>query len=273
MKTELAVIEEKIDRESVIERCGIYYFSNFIRLAKGNLDHAITLYHFDKELRQFLLNQIIDFEIHMKKELLESIYQEDINFRWDDPKYYTSHFLYKKNDITNFDLMVKEVKGRMAKMNYSNDQDNENERMFYANSYGVFLRIYKNLLNRYRMQFINKIYITSQSFASRSNHLQCYLEGILRLRNRCAHGNHILSYKMIYQIKFLTFDYFDDQSRLFNKFERIIYFLYQKSTSSKEFKGILIELFDKYEEVLPYCVESRIFRKNIKERVNIFFEK
>lgn len=147
-----------------------YYFLNFIRMTNGNVKEAIQLYYFDRDIRMIILKQVSNFELQMKKKLLDSIYKIDNQYIWYKKNYYTKHFTYSIGKKSYFDKMKTDVCCRMNTMNYTDDHFLENEIMFYATSYGIFLRIYNNILNEYRYDFVNQIYFhnINKSFIKRS---------------------------------------------------------------------------------------------------------
>ena len=141
--------------------------------------------------------------------------------------------------------------------------------MFYATSYGVFLRIYNNILNKYRYNFVNEIYFneTNQTFTKRCELLKKYFEAIQQIRNRAAHSNHFINRKMTDKLSKIYLDCFDENCKKYNKFERTLYFLYIKSENSEQYKKDIIKCLKKYQKYLSYCIQKDIFRPNIIDRI------
>jgi len=275
----IEIITSKIDLTSgqkgavtrfVNHNCSYYYFLNFILMTNGNVKDAIKLYHFDMELRNIILKQMLNFELQMKKKLLVEIYKIDSTYEWDNQNFYIPHFNFKRHDISNFDKMVRDSQKRIRNMNYSNSGRNKNEKMFYATSFGTFLCIYNNLLDIYRKGFLDNVYPSSlfnSSQDSRFNNLKNYLEAIQFTRNRCAHSNHIINKRFTNKISRIFLDNFDNECKKFNKFERTLYFLYKKTDCSEEYKKDILKCLNKYKNCLDYCIQRNIFKPAIMDRI------
>lgn len=255
----------------VNKNCSYYYFLHFVRMANGNVKDAIMLYHFDNELRNLILKQVLDFELQIKKKLLDSILDCDSTYRWDNPKYYEVNYsiVSRGKKFSHFENMVTSANKRVKSMHYSHSNVAQNDRMFYATSYGNFLSIYNNLLSCLKIEFVNQMYIQENiSLKKRMICLGKYFEGIQQIRNRCAHSNHILSKKLTNILNKMYIDNFDTYCKKYNKFERILYFMYKKSENSEKYKEELVKCLKKYNNVMPLCIKKKIFRPNFVKRVS-----
>lgn len=269
-KIELTSGQKSAITRFVNNNCSYYYFLNFILMTNGNVKDAIKLYHLDIELRNIILKQMLNFELQMKKKLLVEIYKVDSSYEWDNQDFYIPHFNFQRQGISNFSKMVRDSQKRIRNMNYSNSGRNKNEKMLYATSFGTFLCIYNNLLDIYREDFLNDIYPSSlhnPSLRSRLNNLKNYFEAIQFTRNRCAHSNHIINKRFTNKISHIFLDNFDDECKKFNKFERTLYFLYMKTDCSEEYKKDIIKCLNKYKDCLGYCIQKKIFKPIIIDRI------
>lgn len=128
----------------------------------------------------------------------------------------------------------------MKKMGFSNSGP-ENNRAFYSSTYGCFIKIYQNLLYKYKSTFINKyLHLSSNP----ENELCKYFQCIRIIRNRCCHSNHIVSIKLKNNLSNTTL--FDTCSLNLDNIEKCVLFIYRNLDNKNGLINELLNVLKKY---------------------------
>ena len=242
----------------VDKNCSHYYFLNYIRLTNGNVSDAISLYHFDEDLRKVVLKYILRLEVQMKKDLIDSVVlnQGDTCF-WNVPSYYNHSYttIKKGYNISLFDVMVGDINYLKSKKKFSLIGP-EDERSFYCCSFGKFIEIYKNLRFSHKSAFNNKYYGTSNNSTAI---IYDYLNSIRCIRNRCCHSNHIVSFKMINELGVRTLQVIGTHTNI-SEFEKCLYFINKNLENKTGMREELLLVLDEYEKT--WCKYKQLVNKN-----------
>lgn len=119
----------------------------------------------------------------------------------------------------------------------------------YSISFGCFKTLFRYIDIQYKQSFIDKYtsHLNNHSF----NVLYSYFDCIRIIRNRCAHGNHIITLKLKNDLnchrKLVTNKLISPlPNEYVSVFEAVLLFIIKQSNCGKEFKQKLAELFKKY---------------------------
>ena len=119
----------------------------------------------------------------------------------------------------------------------------------YVMSFGTFVSVFKNINPAYKRGFIKKYtkYVPQQDFDTLHKYLLC----MRALRNRCAHGTHIVSNTFVNQLH--QYSMLKEEGRVkpgmekMSVFELTLYFLLKNLNCGSEFKKDLQKLLLKNE--------------------------
>ena len=245
----------------VNNNCSYYYFLNFIRITNGNVKDAISLYHFDEDLREVILKFILRFEVQMKKDFINCV--EKTNGQssfWDNPYLYNSSFTRMPHGrLSKFGENKRRIQKQINKMNFSSSGP-INDRALYCSSFGCFIKIVDNIKQQYKNDFNDK-YVGYINDSSRELHK--YLNCIRITRNRCCHSNHIVSKKFRYDIS-TNINLYRFSSLPLTNFEKILYFIYKNLDNKKGFKEEILKVLTKYSAVwLKYAGDHLLTNNTI----------
>ena len=250
----------------VDKNCSHYYFLNYIRITNGNVSDAISLYHFDEDLRKVVLKYILRLEVQMKKDLIDSVIlnQGDTCF-WNVPSYYNPSYTTVKKGYASslFDIMVRDINYLKSKKNFSLIGP-EDERCFYCCSFGKFIEIYKNLHFSHKSIFNYKYYGISSNSTSV---IYDYLNSIRSIRNRCCHSNHIVSFKMINELGVRTLPIIGAYKKM-SEFEKCLCFINNSLDNKTGMREELLFILDKYEKT--WCKYKQLINKNTYNIISSF---
>ena len=231
-------------------RCSQYYFLDYLKCC-NNVTDAIKLYEFDDEIRCVLFQHLIRFEIQIKSEFIACVKDstKDASF-WKHKRYFIEEAIVKnkKGSLSKYAILKKTIQRNIDKTKF-NTIGPLNNVALYTSSFGTFETLYKLLKLEYKYSFIDK-YTSCYSCHSYKT-LCAYLEGIRRVRNRCAHGTHIITTKLVNDLndirsKLLPFS----TNQKYTSLESIIKYIIYYSKTGNEFKKELISLCSKYECIL-----------------------
>lgn len=236
-------------------KCSQYYFLDYMRCANGDVDDAIEFYLLDDKLRSLLTQYLIRFEIQIKTDFVQKVQDSTHSSSfWKHRKYYIEEARHpgKKGNISNFTRMKRHIESNMNRMAFSTIGP-INYAAMYSSSFGTFQELFKFIDLPYKDSFI-QIY-TSHLKVHSYKILNTYLESIRRIRNRCAHGNHIISLKMVNDLNSLRSTMFNCDATPNSNFhltvmEATIIFIIKQLNCGEEFKNRLISLLSKYEDIL-----------------------
>lgn len=253
-------------RSRISGKCSEYYFLDFLRATNGNCADAYRLFIFDERLRCLLLKYVLRFEIQIKNSFVENVAETtgDIYF-WKKREY----FIFKsENEFTKFREKIEESFKNLETSSASANS----YAATYVMSFGTFVSFFKNINPMYKRKFIEEYtkYLPNHGFDVLHKYLLC----MRALRNRCAHGTHIVSNSFVNQLaqfsKLQNKDYVQNGMELMSIFELTLYFLIKSLNCGKEFseelKSLLLKnvnLYTKYggkQSVNPMII-YRLFRK------------
>lgn len=256
----LTALKSKID-----DKCSEYYFLDFLKTAKGNIDDAYHLFIFDERLRCLLLKYILRFEIQIKNSFVEYVTRStgDICF-WNKEKF----FIYKTHE--EFERLISKIKESFKNLGRTPNSANSYAAT-YVMSFGTFVSVFKNINPSFKREFIKKYtdYLPLQDFDVLHKYLLC----MRALRNRCAHGTHIVSNTLVNQLKQYSMlqnkENINPGMESFSVFELTLYFLILnlncKAEFIKDLKKLLLKnkgLYSKYggrQSINPF-ITQKIFK-------------
>lgn len=248
------------------DKCSEYYFLDFLKATKGNTSDAYRLFIFDERLRCLLLKYVLRFEIQIKNSFVEHVVKEtgDVHF-WKNPKYY----IYKSDK--EFERLKEKIDEAFKNLATSSQSANSYAAT-YVMSFGTFVSVFKNINPLYKREFVKEYtkYLPVHDF----NILHKYLLCMRALRNRCAHGTHIVSNSFVNQLKQFS-SLKDDECikpgmEIMSVFELTLYFLMNTLNCRTEFerdlKGLLMlneRLYSKYggKQSINPTIIKKIFTK------------
>ena len=230
-------------------KCSEYYFIDYMRCSNGNVDDAINFYLFDDGLRFLLIKYIIRFEIQAKADFV-NIIEEITNCSsfWKRKEYYLPDTLHVRagGRHSKFYLLKEKIESNLNRKHFSS-LGSINHTALYVSSFGTFQELFKYIDQKYKFEFIENY--THNLNLNDYHTLNAFLEGIRIVRNRCAHGNHIISRKMSSELKKLKTtircQIFKDIKSPITPLEGIILYLLEELESSKEFKSDIKCLIEK----------------------------
>lgn len=249
-KAELAKINSYISN-----KCSEYYFLGFLRCSNGNVNDALGFFFLDERLRALLTQYLMRFEIQIKSDFAKMVEKESKSKQfWKVSKYYTptararrpgkkTIFCVTKNNVqSNIDKMSPVTAGPL---NYV---------AMYSISFGCFETVYRYIDTSYEQSFIDKYtsHLPVHSYGLLLNYLEC----IRVLRNRCAHGNHIITKKFADQLLKIGANNIVNPSNAplsgvyLTYFETVLYFLIKQLSCGNEFRRELKKLIKDFSTLL-----------------------
>lgn len=227
--------------KNINDKCSEYYFLDFLKATNGNIDDAYKLFIFDEKLRCLLLKYVLRFEIQIKNSFVDYVSKatNDDSF-WNNSQYY---IFKKQQDFINLKSKIEES---FKNLNTTHTSANSYAAT-YVMSFGTFVTVFKNINPMYKRKFIKEYtkYLPVQDFDILHKYLLC----MRALRNRCAHGTHIISNSFVNQLK--QFSSLKNSHCIkpgmekFSVFELTLYFLLKTLHCKKEFAKELKKLLDK----------------------------
>ena len=229
----------------IADKCSDYYFLDFLKTTNGNIDDAFQLFVFDEKLRTLLFKYVIRFEIQIKNDFVQMVTKKtkDNSF-WNNSSYY----IYKKQK--DFDQLIDKINDAFKNLNVA-PANASSYTAAYVMSFGTFVSFYKNINPMYKRDFIKKYtkYLPKHDFELLHKYLLC----MRSLRNRCAHGTHIVSISFVNQLSQYSLlqkhENLNPEMQSFSIFELTIYFLIKSLHCGKEFERDLKNLLSKYKKV------------------------
>lgn len=239
--------EKQIKRiqEKIGDKCNAYYFLEFLKTTDCNIDDAYRLYKFDEELRSTLLKYVLRFEIQIKSEFFSSLNKvtNDDNF-WQKKE----NYIFK--DDESYNQLIKKTIESFQNLNLTYGKDSSYA-VAYVISFGTFVTMFKKMNPKLKKEFVHK-YTRRLKKKDDFSLLYKYLLCIRALRNRCAHGTHIVSIAFVNQLNqfsAITKDaYTDNKFEHYTVLELTLKYLMEMIYCKEEFKTKVIRLLEKYEE-------------------------
>lgn len=234
-------------------KCSEYYFLDYLRCTNGNIDDAIEFYLLDDKLRSLFVQYLIRFEIQIKTDFVQMVQDSTHSSSfWNKRKFYLPDARHPRvrGRASKFYLMKKKIASNMARLSF-NTMGPANYAAMYSSSFGTFQELFKLIDTPYKILFLNKY--TSNMKRHDFQALNVFLEAIRRIRNRCAHGNHIITLKMVNDLNNLrsatTRNLLNANYHL-TVMEAVIIFLIGQLNCGIEFKQRLISIISKHSELL-----------------------
>lgn len=235
-------------------KCSEYYFIDYLRTTNGNIDDAIEFYLLDDKLRTIFTQYLIRFEIQLKTDFVDSLQQETHSGSfWSKKIFYIEEARYRGNNgkISKYLLIKRKIESNIARLSFKT-KGPSNYVAMYSSSFGTFQELFKLIDLKYKQPFINK-YTSHLNFHDYKD-LNAYFEAIRRIRNRCAHGNHIITIKMVNDLNGLRSQIFKQGKNLypchFTVMEAVIFFMINQLNCGIEFKNKIEKLLVLHKELL-----------------------
>lgn len=235
----------------ISKKCSEYYFLGFLRCSNGNVDDAINFFYLDEKLRSLLAQYLMRLEIQLKSDFARMVEKSTRSKQfWKVRKYYEPNARAKRpGKRSKYYLTKKKIEEGINRMSPSTIGP-LNYVAMYSISFGAFKTLYQQIDSSYEQSFIDKY--TSHLSAHTYNLLLNYLESIRTLRNRCAHGTHIITKKFAQELSINGGSYIVNASRTplpgqyVSYFEAVLLFLIKQLNCGIEFKKKLKALLNHY---------------------------
>ena len=263
---------DKINRV-ISTKCSEYYFLDFLRTTNGNVNDAIKFFYLDEKLRTILVQYLMRFEIQVKSDFAKMVEHETRSKQfWKVNKYYLPEARAKRpGKRSNYYLTKRNIESSIARMSFKTIGP-LNYVAMYSISFGCFKTLFRYIDIQYKQSFIDKYtsHLNSQTF----NLLYSYFDCIRILRNRCAHGNHVITLKFKNDLNNYR-NIVSNQKvsplpgQYISVFEAIILFLIKQLNCGDEFRENLNKLFKKnnYSELLSTYVGKHSLSINILDKI------
>ena len=249
--------------QMISDKCSEYYFLDFLKATNGNIKDAYGLFIFDEKLRCLLFKYVLRFEIQIKSDFIECVSKatKDDSF-WNKPEYY---IFKKESDFDNFKDKIEEA---FKNLNTSPMLANSYAAA-YVMSFGTFITMFKNINPMYKRKFIASYtkYLPSHEFGVLHKYLLC----MRALRNRCAHGTHIVSNSFVNQLsQFSSLKNPTDINvgmECFSVFELTLYFLIKSLHCRLEFVKELKKMLTSYKNLYSKYGGKQSINPTIIEKI------
>lgn len=232
-------------------KCSQYYFLDYMRTTNGNVDDAIELYLLDDRLRSLLTQYLIRFEIQLKTDFVDCVQASTrCTSFWSKRKYYLSEARNpgKNGKPSIFFKIKKHILSNISRMRFVS-MGPSNYAMMYSSSFGTFQELFKLIDRPYKAPFIVRYTLNLSHNDFRT--LNAFLEAIRRVRNRCAHGNHVVTLKMVNELNSLRQTLtrpmlFPGNRYHFTVMEAMLFFVTNELNCGNEFRSKLNALVTKH---------------------------
>lgn len=237
----------------IVHKCSPFYFSEFLRTTSCNVSDAEELFKFDERLRSVLIQYLLRFEIQIKNDFVQAVEKttESTSF-WNDPSFYLPNFLVPRfaGGKSDFDYVKSKVEESLSNLNMSSLEASDYA-AFYAISFGTFIRVFKEISPVYKRDFIASYtrYLPVHDFQTMHSYLLC----VRAIRNRCAHGNHLVSINLVNQLN--QYSLIKQANRVANptiscsEFELTLLFVFHNLFCFRELIRDLRKVLLRYEEI------------------------
>lgn len=248
---------KKADYEKAISfidgKCSQYYFLDYMRSTGGNVDDAIEFYLLDDKLRCLLTQYLIRFEIQIKTDFVSSVQSlTHCSSFWKKRKYYLPDARKKrtKGRTSKYYLVRKKIKNNISRLSFAT-MGPSNYVAMYSSSFGTAQELFKLIDAPYKITFIQKY----TSCLERHDYyvLNSFLEAIRRIRNRCAHGNHVITLKMVNDLNNLrgTINKTSLKCEIhLTVMEAVLLYLCKELNCGKGFQQRIVSILNKHSELL-----------------------
>ncbi len=253
-------------------KCSEYYFIDYLRCTNGNALDSIEFYKFDEDLRAILTNFIIRFEIQLKTDFVKKLYvTTNSEHFFKDKSFYLKSALSRNNKFSEstFEFIVAKIENEYKRYKFKTPGPLNYVALSFC-SFGSFQSLFKFINISYKKEFINMY--TRNLPRHDFKILNMYISAIRMIRNRCAHGNHVVTLKMKNQLEKLSFItktenlYIDLKIKVF---EAVLIFLLNHLECSNEYEERMSKLINKYKKLITKYYGFHVFSYNIFKIFNI----
>ncbi len=252
-------------------KCSEYRFIDFMRCSKGNVKDAIEFFKFDDALRALLIQYLIRFEIQVKTDFVREVEAATgSNSFWDNPLYYfkSSTTPYYHDGKSKFDKIKDDIIKNINRYAFNTPGPSDYRALMFS-SFGSFHNLFKNIDLPYKKKFIDKY--TLKLPVHNYYVLNGYFSAIQAIRNRCAHGNHIVTIKLKNQLNAhisLIHKTNSPKPKInISVFDAVLIFLINVLNCGGEFKGKLKKIITKYNGILSRYPGNYVFSINIINKI------
>ena len=262
-----SLTEESIQKihSKIGDKCNDFYFAEFLKATKGNIDDAYRLFKFDEELRSLLLKYVLRFEIQIKSDFMTCLIKStgDEHF-WKNE----DNYIFGSHD--GFERLMQKIHDAFANLNVS-PTHKDSYAVAYVISFGTFVSLFKYLKPDLKKSFIKK-YTKKMYKKNDFQLLNKYLLCIRALRNRCAHGTHIVSNSFVNQLNQFSFIKNAENAgpgfEYYSVLELTLKYLIDMIYCTTEFKDKLIALLSKRTSLYSKYGGKQSINPTIVEKLN-----
>jgi abortive infection bacteriophage resistance protein len=234
----LSAADQATISKFIVHKCSEFYFIDFLQTTSGNVLDAIELFKLDERLRAVLIKYLLRFEIQIKNDFVQTLEKTtNSDSFWNDKQFYLPNFCVPRfqNGKSDFDYLLSKISESLSNLNMSSTGASDYA-AFYAMSFGTFIRVFKQIKPVYKFPFSQHYtrYLPRHDFDTIHTYLLC----IRALRNRCAHGNHLVSINLVNQLN--QYSLIKDSARVTNpaldcsEFELTLLFLFHNLICFRE---------------------------------------
>ncbi len=147
--------------------------------------------------------------------------------------------------------MKKKILGNISHLRFATPGPS-NYLAMYSSSFGTFQELFKLIDGPHKAGFIAKY----TSCLSRNDYrsLNAYLEAIRRIRNRCAHGNHVITLKMVNDLNNLRQSISAARPlsvpNHLTVMESVLVFVIAELNCGQEFKSKLLSMLKRHDAII-----------------------
>lgn len=259
----------KIIQSKIGDKSNEFYFVEFLKATSGNITDAYQFLKFDEELRCYLFKYIIRLEIQIKSDFMSCLEKMT-----GDSCFWNKKENYIFNSDKEYDELMKKIQESLDNLNV-NRSYKDCYVVAYVISFGTFITIFKKIRPDLKKNFIKK-YTKKLALKNNYNLLHKYLLSIRALRNRCAHGTHIVSNSFVNQLNQYSSikkieNIYANQSD-FSIFELTIIYMIEVLYCKEELRKGLIKLLVKYKPLYSKYGGKQSINPTIVDKINRYFK-
>ena len=187
----------------------------------------------------------------------------------DDDYFWCKKENYIFKDEKSFNQFILKIKESFKNLNLSYSTENSYA-VAYVISFGTFVSMFKYTKPDIKKKFI-KMYSKKLGQKENFDLLYKYLLSIRTIRNRCAHGSHIVSNSFVNQLNQFNAIKKEENTKSgrsgYSVFELVLVYLIDNTYCKEEFKNNLIKILSKYEPVYKKYGGKQSINPSIIERL------
>ena len=214
-------------------------------ITNGDVKDAYEMFKFDEQLRSILFQYLIRFEIQIKSDFVEYVSKTTgSNTFWSDEQFY----IFTKDG--EFERLKGKIIESFKNLNISSKTANAYAAV-YVMSFGTFVSVFKKINPMYKKDFIKRYTkcLPDHSYELLFKYLLC----IRALRNRCAHGTHIVSRSFLNQLyqynQIRNEEYLSESMKNLSTFELMLRYLFKTLHCGGEASLAVKKVLQKYEKI------------------------